>query len=378
MSNADDPAIKIPSPILTQLDSRDIALWLGGDETLEAESASQLARLPWSIVLSERSDDGFMRKLEAPEPIQDPLVRRRGLVHVVDSDPADVLLPPRHLAVLLLNGRGGQRRTGLAALTRRLTMLQELRRRSVRQLVIVVAGAFAVPDELGDLWDDGFRTIVTFVSDDPNADDAIRKWQRNRSAPFVELIRAAPAKFAEHLCKDYLRRSDGSFLVRVRDEKGSTREVNSAGFDDPQRPILAAYELIGIDALIPIQPSDLAASEVDGFFADPATSWRPFAAGMVWEREPAAWQALLSRLRSLDRNGVEANRILYVASEAGAGATTLLRDLAWRAASSGYPTLIAKHGPSSATGLEMSGFLTRLIGTEREQTDGGLLISGEK
>ncbi|MGO4287982.1 hypothetical protein AB4Y99_27885, partial [Bosea sp. TAB14] len=129
-------------------------LWLSGDEAADPETLVAIARLPWSVVLSDRSDEGFLSGLEVPEPIDDPLVRRRGLLHIVDTDPADVLLPPRHLAVLLLNGRSGQRRTGLAAITRRLTMLQELRKRSVRQLVVVAAGAFAIPTGLTDLWED--------------------------------------------------------------------------------------------------------------------------------------------------------------------------------------------------------------------------------
>lgn len=370
---SEDSRASIPVPILTQLDSRDIALWLSGsNDAFEADAAIAISRLPWSIVLSDRSDVDFVRGLEVPEPVDDPLVRRRGLIHIVDSDPADVLLPPRNLAIFLLNGRGTQRRTGLAALTRRLTMLQELRKRSVRQLVVAVAGAFIVPDELGDLWDDGFRTALTFVSDDPDADEAIRRWRSERSAPFVTVVQASLASFAEGLRTDYLRGRDGSLVVRMRNEKGGTRTVDVTRVDDPQRPVLADYDLIGVDALTPILPSDLMAAEVDGFFADPATSWRPYAAGLVWPREPAAWETFRSRLRSLDRNGVEANRILYITAEPGAGATTFLRNLAWRAASEGYPTLVCRRG-QSATGLEMAGLLTRLIGSDYERPDSGRL-----
>ncbi|WP_421913522.1 hypothetical protein [Mesorhizobium sp.] len=374
MTMSKDSHHSISAPILTQLDSRDIALWLAGsDDALEAGAAIGMCQLPWSVVLSERSDEAFVRGLEAAEPVDHPLVRRRGLIHVVDTDPADVLMPPRHLAVLLLNGRGTQRRTGLAALTRRLTMLQELRTRSVRQLIVAVAGTFAVPDELGELWDDGFRTVLTFVSDHPSADEALRLWRNERSAPFVTLIRAAPSSFAEALRTEFLRGRDGSRVVRIRDDRGGTRNVDAAHIDDPQRPVLAGYELIGVEELTPIQPTDLTASEVDGFFSDPATSWRPYAAGLAWQREAAAWETLRSRLRLLDRNGVEANRILYVTAESGAGATTFLRDLAWQAASAGYPTLVAKRGPSSATGLELSGLLTRLIGADRDHNGGGRL-----
>ncbi|TMJ15006.1 MAG: hypothetical protein E6G94_08165, partial [Alphaproteobacteria bacterium] len=122
---------RIPAPLIAQLDSRDAALWLtADDDQMSAAEAATLCRLPWNVVLCERSDDLFVAALQEAEPIDSSLVRRRGLIHLVDTDPADTVLPPRHLAVLLMNGRSGQRRAGIAALTRRLTMLQELRRRS--------------------------------------------------------------------------------------------------------------------------------------------------------------------------------------------------------------------------------------------------------
>ena len=374
MTDIESLAKAIPSPILTQLDSRDVALWLsGGEDALEAQAAITISRLPWSVVLSDRSDEEYARGVETAESIEDPLVRRRGLVHIVDTDPADVLLPLRHLAILLLNGRGSQRRTGLAALTRRLTMLKELRRRSVRQLVVVVAGPFAIPAELSELWDDGFRTIITFVTDDVGADEVIRAWRAERAGSIIDVVRAAPAMFAEALASEFLRGRDGSLAIRMRDENGNFRNVDASKVDDPQRPVLASYDLIGTDALTGLLPDDLSAAEVDGFFTDPAASWRPYAAGLPWQREPRAWEVLRGRLRSLDRNGVEANRILYVATEPGAGATTFVRDLAWRAASAGYPTLVSKRAPSTATGLEMSGLLTRLIGADRDPQDAGRL-----
>ena len=134
--------------------------------------------------------------------------------------------------------------------------------------------------------------------------------------------------------------------------------------------MLGSFELLGNNVLTPLLPSDLLVSEVEGFFSDPAASWRPYAADMVWQRDAEAREAFRSRLRSLDRNGAEENRIMYVAAEPGAGATAFLRDLAWRAAAEGYPTLVAGRGPVATTGLEMSGFLTRLSSVGREQVEG--------
>lgn len=370
MDTTQEPRTRLPAPLITQLDTRDAALWLAGESNgADTAAATRLCRLPWSVVLTERSDEPFLSDLESPEPINDPLVRRRGLVHLVDADPSDVVLPPRHLAVLLMNGRGAQRRTGLAALTRRLTMLQDLRRRSPRQLVVAVDGVFAIPGDLEELWADGYRTTLLFVSDDPNAPALIAEWRQRASARLVDLLPLSPALFGEELSREYLRGRDGTLVVRMRDEAGSSRNVEANGLDDPERPILGGYDLLGADALVPLLPSDLSVGEVEGFFADPASSWRPYAAGMAWQREPAAWDALRSRLRSLDRRGAEENRILYVTAEPGAGATAFLRDLAWRASAEGYPTLVAGRGTVPSSGLEMSGFLTRLVNVGREQID---------
>lgn len=365
----------LPSPLFAQLDSREVALWLHGDGDIEfnAEQTSRLCRLPWNVVLCERFDTELIAELEAPEAHDAPLVRRRGLLHLVDSDPAETILPPRHLAVMLLNGRAGQRQTGMAALTRRLTMLQDLRKRSIKQLIVVVSGPFGIPEELGEMWADGYRTTVTFVSSDPEAVASVNQWRQTHAAPFLDVIDLSPAEFSAKLDHEYLQGRDGRFIVRMRDEHGELQTVDVTDLDDPERPILRSYDLLGTETLIPLLPSDLTSSEVEGFFADPGGSWRPFAAGIVWERDKAAWEKVRSRLRALDRRGPEENRIFYVQAESGAGATTFLRDLAWRAASVGYPTLIARRGPSTVSGLEVAGFIRRLVNAGSEQSESGRL-----
>lgn len=363
----------IPTPLLSQLDNRDAALWLSGSETevLETTAAVRLCRLPWNLVLTELTNESTLKSLEEPEALESLLVRRRGLVHLVDTDPAEVLLPPRHLAVLLLNGRSNQRRTGMGALTRRLTMFAELRKRPIKQLVVAVAGPFVIPAELDELWADGFRTIVTFVSDDPNASNLIEEWRKKATTSLVDLIRLSPGDFGFQLESKFLEGRDGKVVARMRDERGTTRLVDVSRIDDPERPVLGKYELVGNEVLTPLLPTDLTAPEVDNFFANAAESWRPYAAGMVWERDPATWETLRDRLRSLDRKGSEENRILYISAESGAGATTLLRDLAWRAAQAGYPTLIAQPAPFNTSGLEVTNFLTRLsIAADGEPFDG--------
>jgi hypothetical protein len=353
----------IPSPLIIQLDNRDCALWLCPTTSVPDEMSMmvQLCGLPWGVVLSENSDAEFVKQLEAHEAVADPLVRRRGLIHIVDSDPAESVLPPRHLAIHLLNGRAGARLIGLAAMTRRLTMLQDLRRRSIRQLVVVVPGEFHIPADLSDMWADGYRIRLAFVSEDPAAAEAIAKWRAEFSVPAVDWISLGPADFARSLRAQFLQGRDGSVAYRIRDEKGDLRVVDGSDLDDPERPILASFDLIGVDALSPLQATDLRADEVDNFFQDAGGSWRPYAAGMVWERDRSAWEKVRRRLRLLDKEGPQENRIFYLKSQSGAGATTFLRDLAWKAAEQGYPTLVARRGQIALKGDELASFIARLI-----------------
>ncbi len=167
-----------PDQLLNNLDSRDAAVWLlpGFAAAGGPDVTALILRLPWCLVLSEAGDAPLLAALEAPEAPDDILVRRRGLIHLVDANPADVPLPRRSLPVFLLNGRNGSFPTGLTALTRRLTMLQELGRRSIKQLVVLAGPEAKLPPHLSDLWAEGLRTPITVVSDAPDAAIRLQGW----------------------------------------------------------------------------------------------------------------------------------------------------------------------------------------------------------
>jgi hypothetical protein len=55
----------------------------------------------------------------------------------------------------------------------------------------------------------------------------------------------------------------------------------------------------------------------------------------------------------------EDNVVAFIASESGAGGTTLARVLAWEAAREGYPVLIAKEVPFVPDALPLTNFLKR-------------------
>ena len=358
----------IPAPLLSHLDARDAAIWVLEPFVAEAGSiaVAELLGLPWRLALSESSDPALVSELERSQDAADPLVRRRGFVQLVDTNPADVLLPPRCLPIYLLNGRAaGTPKVGLAAMTRRLTMLDALRRLKVKELIVVAGGGTALPAELGELWQDGMRTVITFVSDAPGAAAEVEAWRGARPAgTTAAYLPVSAAAFCRDLVARYMSGQAGDRVaLRIRNVRGQTSLLDITGVDDPEHPLLANYELLQDGDLRHLQPDDLKIEETEGFFRDAATSWRPYAAGMPWQRDEKAWQGLRALLRRLDREGPEANRIAYVSAESGAGGTTLMRMLAWTAAEEGYPTLVARAAPFTPKALEIASFMTRTIAT---------------
>jgi tetratricopeptide (TPR) repeat protein len=349
--------------LFAELDSRDAAVWLqeSFSDALGPGATARVLGLPWSIVLCESSDKALIEALETSESPDSPLVRRRGIVHIVDTNPSDVSLPRRSLPVFLLNGRTPTRRGGLASVTRRLTMIEELDRRAVRHVVLLAGPELIMPEELAGLWADGFRTLITVVSDAPDVREKLADWVDKVLSPPVGLIPVAPSEFVEDLVSRYTESRDDRLILRLRDATGALHRLDVTGLDDPEHPLLGRYELLTENLLLPLLPSDLRAEEVEGFFKDPRSSWRPFAAGMPWQRAHEARIALMHALRRLDREGAEANRLFYVSAETGAGATTFVRDLAWSFASEGYPVLLAGPAPFSPNGVELASYMLRSL-----------------
>jgi hypothetical protein len=323
----------LPAHLLSHLDSRDAALWVLDPFVGDADVADVAAviGLPWRLVLCESSNPALLEALEIPESPSDPLVRRRGFVHLVDTNPAHVLLPPHCLPIYLLNGRGVETAVGLSARTRRLTMLDELRRMQVKELVILAGSGAALPSELNELWDDGLRTLITIVSDAPGASAEVENWRAARSSGTAAAYTPMTAvTFCRELVESYLSGQAGDRVVlRIRNVRGEVQPLDITGLDDPEHPLLSNYELLQTGDLRHLQPNDLTAEEIEGFFNDAAASWRPYAASMPWERNRKTQQDIHNILRRLDRDGPDAGRIAYISTEPGSGGTTLMRALAW-------------------------------------------------
>jgi hypothetical protein len=359
----------VPQHLLGHLDARDAAVWVLEPFVVDAGPAEVAAvlGLPWRIVLCESDNPTLLKLLEAPETPSDPLVRRRGFIHLVDTNPAHVLLPPHCLPIYLLNGRGGGSVAGLAALTRRLTMLDELRRMQVKELIILAGPGATLPLELTELWNDGLRTLVTVVNDAPGVAEEVEAWRSSRPFGTAAAYTATnAATFCRELLEAYLSGQAGDRLVlRVRNIRGDIQPLDITGLDDPEYPLLSNYEVLEAGDLRHLQPADLKTEEIQNFFSNAATSWRPYAAGMPWERDDRPKKLLHNILRRLDRDGPDAGRIAYISAESGSGGTTLMRTLAWETAQEGYPTLVARPAPFKARALEIATFMTRVITAHR-------------
>src|ERR1700733_9395387 len=120
-----------------RLESREVALWVRHLHWPHQDPSAliKFLGLPWNLVICEDYDKQVFSQLEAADSADELMVRRRGLVLVLDRDPSRVELPQQCLPVFLLNGRdpkGDQ--AAFEARLRHLTMLEYVRRSAVRQI----------------------------------------------------------------------------------------------------------------------------------------------------------------------------------------------------------------------------------------------------
>lgn len=366
-------ATRVPDGLLASLESRDVALWVGdlSHDALRPEVLAAFFGLPWRLVLSETYHPELVRALEATASFSDPMTRKRGFVQIIDSDPSRIELPSRCLPIYLLNGRKtGQPSSSFESRLRRMTMLEDLRRSGVREIVVLSAAGELVPSDFKDLWSSGFRAHLTFISDATAGETVISEWlEGTEGVAAVQLLRLATSQFVEDVLTRYAQTyPEDRHILRVRDQSGSLRKIDVTEADEPERPILEQYSLIEERDLSPLTPAELSEEQFIDFFRDPEASWRPYAAGLPWLRHTEAKSDLSGYLKKLDAVGAEESVIAFIASESGAGGTTLARLLAWECARQGYPVLVAKPLPFLPDALPVANFLTRVHGQVDHQT----------
>ncbi|MGN6139336.1 MAG: hypothetical protein ACTHNV_10655 [Ralstonia sp.] len=356
---------EVPHNLLSSLGSRDVALWVRSlpENQADKESLVRFLGLPWRMVISEIYDQGLFKALDATESVSSQMVRKRGFVQIIDSDPSRIELPERCLPIYLLNGQMGlPAQSDFESRLRRMTILEQLRRSGTREVLVISHNVDPIPPDLKDLWSSGFRAFLTFVSDDKNAEKALGAWLgETDGVAAVNLLEVAPSRAVQEILTEYVARyPEDRHVIRVRDVQGIFHRVDVTEADEPERPILEHYSLVEERDITPLVPEELTEGDFIAFFQNPEASWRPYAAGLPWVRDAQCRKKLGSCLKKLDAIGSEESCIAYVSCEPGAGGTTLARMLAWECAREGYPVLVARPVPFVPDALPVANFLNRV------------------
>ena len=350
-----------PDTILPALANRDISLWLHtSSHTLDNGTTAKLVGLPWHEVFLSSADPELIEGLR--RDVNSDLLRKRGFIQIITTDLTQISLPPRSLPVYILDPSDSNE-SFFDKTLRRLSMLGSLRRSRIHRLLVIFDDESGIPQDLAGILDPSFYPYVTFVSSTERGRTITSDWYtENPSGPPKTLALFTPLDFVTELLARYTESYiDDTLFVRMRTAQGDTTLADLTDADDIERPILTDYDLIKERDLAYVSPEEMTEEELNAFFDGEFVSWRPYAARLPWTQESRAFPTLKNILRRLDNVGPAENRIAYIASEPGAGGTTLVRQLAWQAASEGYPTLVAKPVPFVPDALPVVGFLNRAI-----------------
>lgn len=362
----------LPDGALFDVLNRDAALWVSAGVDQSPASLQLIARLmllPWTMVLCESSSVELISALNDAAAETNALVQHRGFLHLVGADPSTRQLPARALPIYLLNGRDGvpdraesSGLAGMAALRRRLNMLERLQSASPKRLVLIGQDVKPVLDQLEDMWRSDFRSLLTFVAPaEVDLEEIEQRCEGLADLSSISIVAASVDDFAlDVTARSLALLPDANVVLRIRDAEGNISELDVTQAELPEQPILDHFDVIKSKDLRRLTESDLTIEDIDGFFGRGNHSWRAYAAGLPWIQDYSCEKTLINALQRGAREGIDANKVFYVISEAGAGGTTLARQLAFDAASKGFPTLLAKPHVYEPNATEVVSFLNRV------------------
>jgi hypothetical protein len=363
---------QLPDSFIHKLASRDCALWIGDGfrEPDEVNAIVELLQLPWRLVLCESADAAFAQKVEdVTQQADAQLTRVRGFLHLVASNPAGMTLPPQALPIFLLNGRTDAKDpseattgAGMAHMLRRLNMLNVLATSKPTSLVVVCRDDPRLLLQLIDLWTDGFRSLLVVAS--TSGDDAKRidTWLSQPDCPSaVDFCPVGVMDFADNVIRrTRIEIPEKRVVVRMQGADSKKVDLDITSCDLAEQPILDRYSIIRLNDLRLLQPEDLSQEEFTDFFDKSTESWAPYGAGLPWQRNAAPIRKTVQCLKNCYEAGHVENQILCIASEPGAGGTTLARSIAFAAASEGFPALVARCVKFRPEATEIASFLYRV------------------
>lgn len=361
----------IPDSFIPNIESRDAAIWISSAASLAVNSQllADALLLPWQFVVLENIDPALASLLSDKNGPETPLVRHRGYPTVIDN-PAETILPPRHLPIYRLNPGHSEDNQDLDDQLKRLLTLDAIKRSGCRELYLVIGPNEEIPESLKYLWQGGLRTTITVVSDSGDVNEKLTEWCKSRAGDgSATLLSLEIGEFCHSVAQLYSHHHEkNNVTIRVKNSRGEIVSLDVSSADDPQYPLLEKFKIIKEKDLRSLTPGDLKAKDVHSFFSEPSSSWKPYAAGLPWERSPQSQADLLRMMHKLDREGSSANQVAIIRSESGAGGTTFAYSIAWSIASAGYPTLVARSAPFSSSALEITNFLKHVIDIQKNKS----------
>ncbi|MEN6578532.1 MAG: hypothetical protein ABFD90_19460 [Phycisphaerales bacterium] len=116
--------------------------------------------------------------------------------------------------------------------------------------------------------------------------------------------------------------------------------VDLSGAIDPSSPLLARFQFIPYEEVVGEARPD--GGLVEELIVDTSQSWRPYAAGVPYDRTGPYKTALKRLVREFERRGPESTCTAWLEAEQASGATTLFRTLLFGLAREGMPVLLAR------------------------------------
>jgi hypothetical protein len=353
---------------------RDAALWIGttfSASSADVSSATLLSDLPWKMVLIEDSGD-ICSKISGTHNRQFEYLRGHKIPFA--SGITDISFPAKSVPLFFLNGRTDaiemeQRPEALGKRSRefrRASMFEELVRSGVKNLVVLPGAMDSLGELLGDIVEE-MRPHVVALAPTAAQEAILRQWSEKRpGATSVTICRGNLAEMVQQIARSIQSRiSTDRLILRVRDPRSdSIQLMDCTGSAPLDSPIFDDFTVLEERHIATVADDALLVEEIDSFFArsgDESSDsyWRPFAAGLPFERDDgSAGRKLLATLSALRTSSNAEVKTLVVESEPGAGGTTTARALALLAARQGYPTLVARTASAPPNAEILSTFLS--------------------